>query len=139
MSSEPSIVLFDGVCNFCNGTVQFVLRRDPRGNFYFAALQSEAGREILDRFDMPPDKLDSIILIEGRRVYTKSAAALRIARGLRAPWPLLGVFLAVPRALRDACYDAFARRRYRWFGKRDSCMVPTPEMRARFLSDPESA
>ncbi len=131
--SESAIVLFDGVCNLCNSTVQFVLRRDRRQRFLFAPLQSEKGRDLLQRHGLSPDFLDSFVLVEQGRVFTSSSAALRIARGLPGLWPLLYAFIAVPRFLRDAVYRWIARNRYRWFGRRDSCRIPTPEERSRFL------
>lgn len=123
------VVLFDGVCNLCNGAVRFILARDPAGRFRFASLQSDAARRLL-KGDGPAE---TIILIEAGKTYIKSTAVLRIARGLQFPWPLLYAFAAVPRTLRDPVYDWVAHHRYAWFGKRESCMVPTPELRARFL------
>jgi len=129
MQACERIILFDGVCNLCNGLVQFVLKRDTAGRFRFASLQSEAARRVLK--GGPP--AETIVLIEGGGLYVKSAAALRIARGLRFPWPLLYAFVIVPRPMRDLVYDWVARRRYAWFGKRESCMLPSPQMRGRFL------
>lgn len=126
-----SVVLFDGVCNLCNAAVRFIIRRDPGGRLRFAALQSEAAAVLLAAQAEPLP--DSIVLVEGGRVFTRSAAALRIARRLRFPWPLLYALIVVPRPLRDAVYGWIARNRYRWFGRSDQCMVPTPELRARFL------
>ena len=126
---DHAIVLFDGVCNLCNGAVQFILARDPGGRFQFASLQSDAARRILSG-QVPAE---TIVLAEPRRVYTKSTAALRIARGLRFPWPLLSVFLLIPRPLRDLVYHWVARNRYRWFGKRDACLLPKPEFKNRFV------
>ena len=125
--------MFDGVCNLCNGFVQFVIERDPSGRFQFAALQSDAARRVLAAHDAPNPLADSVVLIEEGRVYTGSTAALRIARGLRLPWPLAGVLLAIPRPLRDGIYAGVARRRYRWFGRREQCMVPTAATRSRFI------
>jgi len=116
------VVLFDGVCNLCNGLVQFIIRRDPHARFRFAPMTAFAA--------------DTIVLLEGGRKYERFAAVLRIARQLRAPWPLLFAFIVVPSPLRDWAYDAVARRRYRWFGRRETCMVPTPELRARFVEYP---
>jgi len=127
------VILFDGVCNLCNGVVQFVIARDPTGRFRFAALQSDAARRLLGRRDPPREWPDSIVLVEDGGVFTRSTAALRVARGLRFPWPLAYVFVGVPRPLRDRVYDIVARNRYRWFGRRDACMLPTPELRARFV------
>jgi predicted DCC family thiol-disulfide oxidoreductase YuxK len=134
---EPATILFDGVCNLCNASVQLVIRRDPRARFRFAPLGSDAANEVLRGAGAgnPPVPLpDSILLVQGGRVFTRSGAVLRIARGLRFPWPLLYAFIVVPRPLRDWAYSVVARNRYRWFGKRDSCMMPTPELRSRFLA-----
>ncbi len=131
-----AVVLFDGVCNLCNGTVQFILDRDPAGYFRFAALQSEAGSKALAAHGRaaPAGEPESIVLIEGDRVYDRSDAALRIARRLGGAWSLLYAFIVVPRVVRDAVYRFIARNRYRWFGRTEECRVPTPELRARFLS-----
>lgn len=132
--STAAIVLFDGVCNFCNASVNFLLRRDRDGVFRFAALQSEAGRKLLAEAGLQQGHLDSMVLIEGAQVAIKSTAALRAARRLPGLWFMTGLLLAIPRSLRDWCYDAIAARRYRWFGKREACMIPTAEMRSRFLA-----
>jgi predicted DCC family thiol-disulfide oxidoreductase YuxK len=128
-----ALVLFDGDCNLCNGAVKFILRRDRTGRFHFASLQSAAGRQALAAAGAKQPLPDSIVLVQDGAIAVKSAAALRIARGLPWPWPLLAVFWLVPRPLRDPIYDWVARHRYRWFGKTSSCLVPTPELRARFL------
>jgi len=127
------VVLFDGVCNLCNGSVRFVIERDPHKHFQFAPLQSETATTLIGRTADPLAMPDSIVLVDDGRLYVRSTAALRIARRLRFPWPLLWLFMAVPRPLRDWVYDLIARRRYGWFGKRDTCMVPTKEIRDRFL------
>lgn len=127
------VVLYDGVCNLCNGSVQFILRNDPRGKFRFAALQSEMGAKMLAGFGVPADRLDTLVYLRNGRLFTRSSAALHIARALRFPWPLLTVLLVIPRPLRDTVYRWVASNRYRWFGKSDQCMVPTPDVRARFL------
>ena len=127
------VVLFDGVCNLCNGSVRFVIERDPRKHFQFAPLQSETATTLIGGLANPLAMPDSIVLVDDGRLYVRSTAALRIARRLRFPWPLLWVFMAVPRPLRDWVYDVIARHRYGWFGKRDTCMVPTKEIRDRFL------
>jgi len=129
MNADEHIVLFDGVCNLCNGFVQFILVRDPEGRFSFASLQSDAARRLLNG-NAPAE---TMVLIEQRTLYIKSTAALRIARGLRFPWPLLYGLLIVPRPLRDTIYDWVARHRYAWFGQRESCMVPTAQWRKRFI------
>ncbi len=129
---DSSVVLFDGVCNLCNNSVQFIITRDRSARFRFAALDSAAARRLIERTGSRSPLPDSIVLVEQGRVYTRSTAALRIARRLPFPWPLLYAAIVVPRPLRDLAYDFVARNRYRWFGKRDSCMMPTPELRARF-------
>jgi predicted DCC family thiol-disulfide oxidoreductase YuxK len=131
-SSSP-VLLFDGVCNLCNGYVQWLIRRDPRGVFRYASLQSEAGRALLRQAGFPPDQLDTVVLFDQGQVYTRADVALRIVGQLGGLWPLLGALWAVPRPLRNAIYDWVARNRYRWFGKRESCMIPTPELKSRFL------
>jgi len=129
----PAVVLFDGVCNFCNSTVKFIIDRDPEGYFRFASLQSDTARRILAERQPPSGSLDSIILFEDGTIYRRSTAALRILRRLRGPSALLYVLVLIPPQIRDAAYDCFARRRYRWFGKRSECSIPSPEARARFL------
>ena len=130
MDQHP-VVLFDGVCNLCNGSVVFIIRRDPRGVFRFAPLQSPAAASLLgERAGTLPD---SLVLVENGRLYTRSDAVLRIVRRLRQPWPLASALVELPAPLRDWLYAWVARNRYRWFGKRDVCMVPTPELQARFL------
>jgi len=135
MYAEPKrLLLFDGVCNFCNSSVLFVVDRDPNENFVFAALQSDVGIKALHDHGLTGTSLDSVVLIEGDRAYTCSTAALRVAKGMRFPWPALYYLLAwVPRPVRDAGYSYFARHRYQWFGKSDQCRLPTPELRRRIL------
>jgi len=125
-------VLFDGVCNLCNGFVQFVIARDPAAHFRFGALSTPAAQDLLRAAGVQTAP-DSIVLVEDGRVYFRSDAALRIARGLRFPWPLACGLAVVPRVIRDRVYDVIAAHRYKWFGRRDACMVPTPEMERRFL------
>ena len=127
------IVLFDGVCKFCNASVNFLIDRDKAGRIHFAALQSDLGKSLLDRFGLAGRKIDSIVLVEGRRYSTESTAALRLTRYMDGLWPILGVFLFVPAFLRNFCYEVLARNRYRWFGRLDACRMPTPEIRQRFL------
>jgi predicted DCC family thiol-disulfide oxidoreductase YuxK len=132
--SEPrSIVLFDGVCNFCNASVNFLIDRDPEGKFVFGALQSEEGLAILREHDLPEGYFDSIVLIEPDRVLTASDAVLEISRSMSGLWPLLRVFRVVPRFIRDRVYNWIAANRYSWFGKQDACRLPTPEYRSHFL------
>ena len=131
--ADKPLILFDGDCNLCNGFVQFVIRRDPRARFRFAALRSAAAQAALADAGVREELPDSIVLLQGGRVRTRSAAALAILRGLGWLWPLLSIFLVVPRPLRDWVYDWVARNRIRWFGRQQSCWVPTPELRARFV------
>jgi predicted DCC family thiol-disulfide oxidoreductase YuxK len=126
------VILFDGVCNFCDASVQFILNRDPNETFHFASLQSEAGQELLEKYYVRDD-VDSMILIENDKVYYKSGAALRISRHLRGAWKLLYVFMVVPTPIRNIVYDLIARNRYKWFGQKESCMLPPPNVRKRFL------
>lgn len=132
-SQQHSIILFDGVCNFCNSSVQFIIRRDRKGRFRFASLQSKAGRELLTRHHVP-DRIDSIVLMDQGRCYTESTAVLRIAWRLGGMWRAAAILLAVPKPMRDPLYRYAARNRYRWFGKRQACMLPTADIRERFLS-----
>ena len=127
------LILFDGVCTFCNASVNFIIDRDARSRFRFAPLQGPTGQEILKRQGLPTDLLDTMLLVEDNNVYTRSTAALRIARYLRFPWNLLSVFLLIPAFLRNAVYSVLAHNRYKWFGQEDACRIPTPELRARFL------
>ena len=130
---EKPVVLFDGVCNLCTGTVQFVIERDTEGAFRFASLQSDAGQALLERFDLPTDDFDSFVLVEGEEYHTRSAAVLRIAKRLGGVYALLYPFRFVPRVIRDGVYDVVADHRYRVFGRKDQCMMPTPELESRFL------
>lgn len=132
--SSASIVLFDGVCNLCNGFVQFIISHDPAGRFRFVALQSEAGQALLSRYGQAAAATpETVMLLEQGQLYTHSTAALRIARGLNWPWRGFAALLVLPRFLRDAAYRFVARNRYRWFGRQESCWLPTPELKARFL------
>ncbi|MFC0562426.1 thiol-disulfide oxidoreductase DCC family protein [Halalkalibacter alkalisediminis] len=126
------IILFDGICNFCNDSVQFIIKRDPDGLFVFASLQGEKGKEILRQRNVPP-QVESLVLIEGDRYYVKSTAALRICMFLRGGWKLLQIFMIVPRPCRDWFYDVFAKNRYKWFGKKEVCERPSIDFRSRFL------
>lgn len=126
-------VLFDGVCNFCNASVNFIIERDKAGYFRFAPLQSETGEGLIAEHGIDTSSTDSIIVVENEKAYTHSSAALRIAKRLDGIWSWSYVFIAVPKPIRDFCYKLFARYRYRLFGKQDTCMMPTPEIRARFL------
>ena len=130
---SQKIILFDGVCNLCNGAVQFVIKHDRRSVFKFAAIQTEEGKKLLQKFNIDPAKTDSLILIANDKAYIKSTAALQIARHLDKAYPLIYVFTIIPAFMRHAVYDLIARNRYNWFGKRESCMMPTAELNSRFL------
>lgn len=127
-----SVVLFDGVCNFCNSAVNFIIRHDAAGRFKFAPLESDVGQELRAKYDIGDD-IDSIVLIEDDRAFMHSTAALRVAKGLGGVWSLGYALIVVPAFIRDFAYKTFARYRYRLFGKKEVCMIPTPEMRERFL------
>jgi predicted DCC family thiol-disulfide oxidoreductase YuxK len=128
-----AIVLFDGLCNFCDASVSFMIENDPAGRFRFAASQSDAGIAAARAAGRDPATIASIVLIDGAGFHERSDAALRIAAGLRFPWRALAVLAVIPRGLRDGVYDVIARNRYRWFGRRERCTLPTPAVRARFL------
>jgi len=132
MRASP-IILFDGVCNFCNQAVQFVLRHDRQKRFMFAPLQSPRGRALLQQAGLGQEHLETMVLISNGEVYTKSTAALQILKRLGGAWRLLYAFVLVPRPVRDYFYGLLARNRYRWFGKRAECMVPTPDVKERFF------
>ncbi len=127
------IILFDGLCNFCSGAVKYVIERDKKAKFRFAPLQSGAGKAIMEKYGIENGDFDSFILIENGKVYMRSTAALRVQRLLGGFWKFLYVFIVIPVPIRDAVYDFLARNRYKWFGKKDECMVPGPDVRSRFL------
>lgn len=129
----PPVLLFDGVCNLCNASVQWVLLRDRKGVFRFAALQSDTGQALLQQLGRSTDDFDSVVLVDGDRVLLHSDVALEIVRRLGGAWQLLYVFKIIPRAVRDAIYRWIARNRYRWFGRRSACMLPRPEWKERFV------
>jgi predicted DCC family thiol-disulfide oxidoreductase YuxK len=130
---QNPVILFDGVCNLCSGSVRFIINRDPSGIFKFAPLQSEAGKNLISKFDLSNNKFDSIILIENSNYYLRSTAALKIVQRLGAIWPLLSLLRLVPRPVRDYIYDIVARNRYKWYGKRVECMIPGADIKSRFL------
>ncbi|QOI97778.1 MAG: thiol-disulfide oxidoreductase DCC family protein [Flammeovirgaceae bacterium] len=134
--SQPphtSVVLFDGVCNLCSGAVQFILKRDPEGTFRFASLQSEISKQLLANRGFEFSELNTLVLIKDQKIFTKSDAALEIARNLTGLWPLCYVFKIIPRVIRNPVYDWIARNRYRWFGKRETCWLPSVKWKDRFL------
>ncbi|MFS0777422.1 thiol-disulfide oxidoreductase DCC family protein [Neobacillus sp. 3P2-tot-E-2] len=127
-----AIILFDGICNFCNSSVQFIIKRDPAGYFKFASLQSDTGQQLLKRYGVSKE-IDSLIVIEEQKVYIKSKAALQICRKLTGFWRFFSILRVLPPIFRDFLYDMVAKNRYNWFGKSDSCMLPAAEMKKRFL------
>lgn len=126
------IVLFDGECHFCDKSVQFIIKHDPKGYYNFASLQGEFGQELLNKYDLNSN-MESFILIEHNKAYEKSTAALRITRNLSWCWKLLYPLILVPVPLRNWIYGIIAKNRYKWFGKKDQCVIPSPEIRKRFL------
>lgn len=133
MSSQYKIILFDGICNLCNGAVNFFITHDKKNVFRFAALQSDTGIELQKKFGLDPDKIDSFILIDGDNYYRKSTAALKLTLFMGFPYYLLFPFLLIPPFIRNFVYDIIARYRYKWFGKKETCRIPTPEEREKFL------
>ena len=134
MEKDKKIVLFDGVCNLCNNTIQKIIKRDQKDLFRFAALQSEIGKKLVSERSIDIEKVDSIILIDpGVAYYTKSTAALEIGKNLKGYRTISSILLWFPGVLRDIVYDFIARNRYIWYGKKDQCMIPTPELKAKFL------
>ncbi|TYS70705.1 thiol-disulfide oxidoreductase DCC family protein [Sutcliffiella horikoshii] len=131
--TKHPILLFDGVCNLCNSMVTFVIKHDKEANFKFASLQSEGGQTILKEHSLPLDQFDSFYYVDSKKLYTKSTAALKVAKELDGAWKLLYPLIIIPKPLRDIVYSFIARNRYRWFGKKDQCMLPNPEMKKRFL------
>ncbi len=129
----PAVVLFDGYCYLCSRAVTFIVKRDPRTCFRFAPLQSQLGKALLAARGLAADSAESFVLIEGERTYMRSTAALRIARRLRWPWRALYALMLIPRPARDRLYDWVGARRYRWFGRRASCLVPDPDVASRFI------
>jgi predicted DCC family thiol-disulfide oxidoreductase YuxK len=133
MRHNHAIVLFDGVCNLCTSTVQFIMKRDTHGYFKFASLQSEVGQQLLAEHGLTSTTLDTFVLIEGIRCFTRSDAAIRVARHFSGFWSLLRLLSLIPRPLRDWGYTVIAHHRYRWFGKQETCMLPSADIMDRFL------
>ena len=131
---DKPVVLFDGVCNLCDSAVQFIIKHDKKNNFLFASLQSETGQKLLQQYNLPLSDFNSFILIQNNRPYTKSTGALKVAKKLNALWPILYLFIIVPKFIRDGVYNWVAKNRYKWFGKKDECMIPTQQLKARFLN-----
>lgn len=137
MTSEPEIqspvILFDGVCNLCNAAVIFFIKRDKKNVFRFASLQSAFGQSVLQKFHLSANTFNSFILFKNGKVYTKSTAALLVAKELSGGWPLLSAFIIVPRFIRDDVYNFIAQNRYKWFGKKKECWIPSPALQSKFI------
>jgi len=134
LPKDKKIILFDGVCNLCDATVQFIIKRDKKDIFRFVPIQSDLGQRIIQYIGIDTSKTDSIILYEpGNAYYYKAQAALRIATTLGGIFKLMGIFNILPNGLSNSVYDYVAKNRYKWYGKKDECMIPTPQMRAKFL------
>ncbi len=127
--TDASLILFDGLCHLCNNSVIFIIERDPDKQFKFVSLQSTAGQRLLERYGLPLDKLDTFFLIEAGKIYNRSTAALKVIKRLNGLWPILYAFIIVPRPVRDFVYNFIASNRYKVFGKRETCMVPTSDMK----------
>jgi len=132
-NENKKIVLFDGVCNLCSKSVQFILKRDKKNQFLFGSLQGKTGQDYLRKFNLPANTFNSFMLVEDDTLYARSAAALRMLKHLGGGWSLLYAFIIVPKFIRDAIYNLVAKNRYKWFGKKDECWIPTPALKAKFL------
>jgi predicted DCC family thiol-disulfide oxidoreductase YuxK len=130
---ESPVILFDGVCNLCSGFVQVMIRIDKKGQFKFASIQSDYGQKALQKFKLPTEEISTVVMVDRERVYTHADVALQIALRLGGLWRLFAVFYLIPRPLRNLIYNWVARNRYRWFGQKESCMIPTPELKNRFV------
>ena len=131
--SEHPILLFDGVCNLCNGFVKFVIQRDPQGVFHFASLQSAAGQALLEEYGLAKDTMDTTVLIEKGKAYTHADVALLMGPRLNIWWSWVRLLWIIPRPVRNTVYNWVARNRYRWFGKQEACLLPKPEWKTRFV------
>ncbi|MEO6069004.1 MAG: thiol-disulfide oxidoreductase DCC family protein [Chitinophagaceae bacterium] len=133
MKEEKQIILFDGVCNFCNGAVNFIIKRDTKKIFLFAPLQSIAGQQLLEKYHLNNKNFNSFILIQNGVVFQKTTAVLKVLSLLSPIWKVSALLWIVPRVIRDGGYDVIAKNRYRWFGKKEACIIPSPELKSRFL------
>ena len=131
--SGKKIVLFDGVCNLCSSSVQFILKRDKKNQFLFGSLQGDYGQRVLQHYHLPTDNFNSFMLLEGDKLYTRSSGALRMLKHLGGGWGLLYGFMIVPKFIRDSVYNFIATNRYKWFGKKEACWLPRPEWKEKFL------
>jgi len=134
MIHAKSIIFFDGVCNLCNASIDFIIQRDKKDQFLVGALQDEWSRKVLSKYEVKSDYLDSLVLLENQEIFYKSTAALKIARNLSGFWPVFYPLIILPQRFRDVIYDWIAANRYRWFGKKSTCRLPLPEEKAKFLS-----
>jgi predicted DCC family thiol-disulfide oxidoreductase YuxK len=133
MANTHLIILFDGICNFCNSSVNFIIKRDIKDIFRFASLQSDKGQQYLSKFNLSQKEFGTIILIENDEFYTRSTSVLRIAKKLKGIWKLFYIFIIIPSPFRNFFYSLISKHRYKWFGKRDVCRIPTEEEKSRFL------
>lgn len=127
------VILFDGVCNLCNSSVLLVIKYDPKKLFRFASIQGDYGQQILKRFHLPPTSLGSFILVDENQIYTQSTGALKVVKRLSGLWPLMYAFIIIPPFIRDIVYNLIAKNRYKWFGKKDNCAVPSAALRELFF------
>jgi len=132
-SSEKKIVLFDGVCNLCNASVQFIIKKDKKNQFLFGSLQGKFGQEQLKKYHLPATDFNSFMLLEGEQLYTKSTGALRMLKHLGSGWQLFYAFMIVPEFIRDGVYEFISENRYKWFGSKEECWLPKPELKSKFL------
>ncbi len=130
---EQPIILFDGVCNFCNSAVNFTLKRDKKKTILFCPLQTATGQKLLEQCKLPANDMRSFVFIENGEAYTRSTASLKVCRHLRRLWPFVYGLIIVPKFIRDSIYNWIAKNRYKWFGVKEQCMIPTPDIKARFL------
>jgi predicted DCC family thiol-disulfide oxidoreductase YuxK len=133
MEIPSEIILFDGVCNFCNSSVQFIMRKEKRAELKFASLQSATGQKLLSEYGVAQDGHGTLVYIKNGKAYTRSSAALRITKKFRGIWPAMSAFLIVPSFIRDFFYNIIARNRYKWWGKSETCQIPSPGQRMRFI------
>jgi predicted DCC family thiol-disulfide oxidoreductase YuxK len=128
-----NILLFDGVCNLCSNAVQFVLKKNAKENIFFASLQSEVGKSLLAKYHIDSTKVNSLVYIKEGKAYTKSSGALHLSKSLKVPYNFIAVLLIIPKPIRDWIYNIIANKRYKWFGKKETCWLPNPKWKHRFL------
>ena len=130
---QEQIIIFDGVCNLCSASVRFIIKRDKGFNFKFVTVQSEPGKSLLEEHGLNPDCIDTMLLVKEGAAYNRSDAALEISRGLDGLWPILVVLKIIPKFIRNGLYTIIANNRYKWFGKKEACLIPTPDIKSRFI------